>query len=211
MEGIGMVPETDNICFLFRSYRVFYVPKPGIGAQVKVYHSVHGCVHVAFVQIAGNPPIQFVTGIEPDRVINLDAATNLVLVDHDFFSKMDPPMKILRLPNPLEGAVYDLIHMGNGYVPAVFGTYQGDFWIHDPGEVANDYTLGGQTARGAFDYVNQYSDETSYFHDLVEQRVAVWTMLAAWGKDQLHQRVAWALYQIFLVNSLISRNIQTED
>jgi hypothetical protein len=63
---------------------VCYVPKPGIGAQVKLYHSVHGCVHVAFGQIPGNLPIRFVTGIEPDRVVDLDATTDLVSVDHAF-------------------------------------------------------------------------------------------------------------------------------
>jgi hypothetical protein len=45
----------------------------------------------------------------------------------------------------------------------------------------------------------------------MEQRIVVWTTLVVWGKDQLRQRVAWALYQIFPVNSLISANTQTED
>ena len=127
-----MIPETDQTCFLFSSYHVCYAPMPGVGAQVKLYHSVHGCVHVAFGAIPGNPPVHFVTGIEPEMVVDLDAASDVVSVDHDFFSKMDPPMQILRSPNPLEGAVCDLIHMGSGYVPVVFGTYQGAFWLHDP-------------------------------------------------------------------------------
>ena len=36
-------------------------------------------------------------------------------------------------------------------------------------------------------------------------------MLAVWGKDQLRQRVAWALSQSLVVNSLVSMNSQTED
>jgi hypothetical protein len=98
------------------------------------------------------------------------------------------------------------------HMPIIKGEYgKGIVICGSPGEVANDYTLCGLNALGAFDYVTQYSDETTYFQDLVEQRVVVWTMLAVWGKDQLRQRVAWVLYQIFLVNSLVSRNSQTED
>ncbi len=85
-----MIPETDQTCFLFSSYHVCYAPMPGVGAQVKLYHSVHGCVHVAFGAIPGNPPVHFVTGIEPEKVVDLDAASDVVSVDHDFFSKMDP-------------------------------------------------------------------------------------------------------------------------
>mmetsp|Transcript_662 Transcript_662/g.1594 ORF Transcript_662/g.1594 Transcript_662/m.1594 type:complete len:2342 (-) Transcript_662:143-7168(-) len=276
------------------SYEICYAPMPGVGAPMKLYHPVHHCSFAAFGSISGNPPIEFPgASLEPSRIVNLDQATDLVPMDEAYFDTLGLPAQILRSPTALTGDACESVKMTAGYVPAVFGSYQNEWWVHDPrwqfrdntvdqpmadgggevlnhtkgmefwhtsrcanvernflnedscymttdlnacshhdhhhqllepgeygrgvvvcgspGEVANDISLGGLTALGAFDFVTQKSDETSSFQDLLDQRIMVWTSLAIWGKDQLRQRVAWALYQILVVNQVISRNSQTED
>ena len=63
------------------------------------------------------------------------------------------------------------------------------------GEVANDLSLGGEALRGAFD-IHQSSS--------VGDAQTVWTVLALNSADQLRQRMAWALSQIFVSTNLIN-------
>jgi hypothetical protein len=68
-----------------------------------------------------------------------------------------------------------------------------------PYEVANDLSLGGSQSRGAFDSYNP-SYTTTDAVDLTKQKRIIWTEIALWAKDQLRQRVAWALSQILVVS-----------
>jgi Protein of unknown function (DUF1800) len=68
-----------------------------------------------------------------------------------------------------------------------------------PNEVANDLTLGGSQSRGAFDIFNR-DYFTTYEMDFVKQKRIIWTEIVRLAKDQLRQRVAWALSQILVVN-----------
>ena len=79
-----------------------------------------------------------------------------------------------------------------------------------PGEVANDLRLGGEHKRGAFDLVTEF-DRTSIFQELQEQRRIIWTSAVLWAPDQLRQRMAWALYQLLIVNSSVQGNSMSED
>ena len=68
-----------------------------------------------------------------------------------------------------------------------------------PFEVANDLSLGGSQGRGAYDSdVPDFS--TTDFVDFMKQKRIVWTEIALNAKDQLRQRVAWALSQILVVS-----------
>ncbi|KAI2497376.1 Protein of unknown function (DUF1501) [Fragilaria crotonensis] len=67
-----------------------------------------------------------------------------------------------------------------------------------PFEVANDLMLGGSQGRGAYDAMNPYYATTDYV-DFAKQKRIVWTQIALGAKDQLRQRVAWALAQILVV------------
>ena len=68
-----------------------------------------------------------------------------------------------------------------------------------PNEIANDPTLGGSEDRGAFNVWTQYL-LTSYIQSLGTQKKNVWTQIALEAKDQLRQRVAWALAQILVIS-----------
>jgi hypothetical protein len=67
-----------------------------------------------------------------------------------------------------------------------------------PYEVANDLDFGGSVGRGAFDSrnVDFLSTGEVEFH---KQKRIVWTEISFSAKDQLRQRVAWALSQILVV------------
>eukprot|EP00928_Gymnodinium_smaydae_P088684 TRINITY_DN72747_c0_g1_i1.p1 TRINITY_DN72747_c0_g1~~TRINITY_DN72747_c0_g1_i1.p1 ORF type:complete len:1837 (+),score=303.59 TRINITY_DN72747_c0_g1_i1:299-5512(+) len=81
------------------------------------------------------------------------------------------------------------------------------------GEIANDPSLGNQVSfytrfkdfkDSYFDYVfDDASDDFAYFSRSRSvqglQKTNVWTMIALHGEDQLRQRMAWALSQIFVV------------
>ena len=79
-----------------------------------------------------------------------------------------------------------------------------------PGEVANDLSQGGEAGRGAFDLRTDFN-QTTTFHEFVEQRIIVWTSVSLWAKDQLRQRMAWALFQLLVINQSIEANTVTED
>ena len=68
-----------------------------------------------------------------------------------------------------------------------------------PNEIANDLSLGGSQSRGAFDS-NNPPYTTADAVDLAKQKRIIWTEIALWAKDQLRQRVAWALSQILVVS-----------
>jgi hypothetical protein len=68
-----------------------------------------------------------------------------------------------------------------------------------PNEVSNDLTLGGSQSRGAFDIFNRDYFTTESI-DFVKQKRIVWTQVVLSAKDQLRQRVAWALSQILVVS-----------
>jgi Protein of unknown function (DUF1800) len=68
-----------------------------------------------------------------------------------------------------------------------------------PNEVSNDLTLGGSQARGAFDIFNRDYFTTESV-DFMKQKRIVWTEVVSLAKDQLRQRVAWALSQLLVVS-----------
>ena len=68
-----------------------------------------------------------------------------------------------------------------------------------PNEVSNDLTLGGSQARGAFDIFNRDYFTTESV-DFMKQKRIVWTEVVRLAKDQLRQRVAWALSQLLVVS-----------
>ena len=68
-----------------------------------------------------------------------------------------------------------------------------------PDEVANLPQNAGSLHRGAFDGVTAYN-RTTPFDVLANQRVAVWMSVVLQAKDQLRQKVAWALSQLIVVS-----------
>jgi hypothetical protein len=80
-----------------------------------------------------------------------------------------------------------------------------------PNEIENDLTLGGSQGRGAFDIYNQNFVATEALDTLKQKRI-VWTHVILTAKDQLRQRVAWALSQILAVSpaAIIDGEFNTE-
>jgi Protein of unknown function (DUF1800) len=68
-----------------------------------------------------------------------------------------------------------------------------------PNEVANDLSLGGSQDRGAYDATITYYTTTDPV-DILNQKRIIWTHAALTAKDQLRQRMAWAISQILVVN-----------
>jgi hypothetical protein len=73
-----------------------------------------------------------------------------------------------------------------------------------PNEVAGQPVLGARflMAQNTFDDVNGSDDEFKLDDRLARYRTttSVWTMIGMYGKDQLRQRMAWALSQILVVS-----------
>jgi cullin-associated NEDD8-dissociated protein 1 len=67
-----------------------------------------------------------------------------------------------------------------------------------PFEVANNASLAGSLLAGAFDIVTSESKTTPESR-LMEQNLMIWMDVALNSKDQLRQRIAWALSQILVV------------
>lgn len=67
-----------------------------------------------------------------------------------------------------------------------------------PFEVANDASLAGSLLEGAFDVVTA-QNRTTPESKLLEQNLMIWMHIALSSKDQLRQRIAWALSQILVV------------
>ncbi|KAL7569374.1 hypothetical protein ACA910_010461 [Epithemia clementina (nom. ined.)] len=69
-----------------------------------------------------------------------------------------------------------------------------------PNEVSNDLTLGGTQFNGAFDLITSWgstSDDRTFW----SAKRQTWTAVVLSALDQLRQRMAWALSQIFIINS----------
>lgn len=84
----------------------------------------------------------------------------------------------------------------------VYGNGQGVVVCGSPGEVSNDFTNGVIDGFSIKSWAERparreiYKDGT-----FTEQKHNVWTKLALTARDQLRQRVAWALYQIVPIGS----------
>jgi Protein of unknown function (DUF1800) len=80
-----------------------------------------------------------------------------------------------------------------------------------PNEIENDLSLGGSQGRGAFDIYNQNFVATEAL-DTIKQKRIVWTHVILTAKDQLRQRIAWALSQILAVSpaAIIDGEFNTE-
>jgi len=79
-----------------------------------------------------------------------------------------------------------------------------------PFEVANDPRLEGTERKGAFDVIN-YMNRTTNGYYYYTQKQVIWTVLALHAKDQLRQRVAWALSQILtLAQPFVQTSMNTE-
>lgn len=72
-----------------------------------------------------------------------------------------------------------------------------------PGEIANDPSLGS-----LFDVTASEMRDTTSSGDLARQRENVWSTLAVEAKDQLRQKMAWALNQILVI---VKDGIPSED
>jgi hypothetical protein len=69
-----------------------------------------------------------------------------------------------------------------------------------PYETSTKHKLSSGTLhRGGFDLATQFNRTTPTFR-LQEQRETVWFEIALNSKDQLRQRIAWALYQILAIS-----------
>lgn len=68
-----------------------------------------------------------------------------------------------------------------------------------PNEIANNPLLGGSQERGAFDSRTDNILQSTHDRYFDLQKRTIWTQIALEGKDQLRQRVAWALSQILAV------------
>lgn len=96
------------------------------------------------------------------------------------------------------------------YITGLEGQYgKGMVTCGSPNEIANDPTLGGWALHGAFDAITAVN-RTSSSALFLEQRSMIWASISVWAKDQLRQRVAFALSQIFVVNFSVSGNAVTE-
>ena len=101
----------------------------------------------------------------------------LQLIDGDIINIRD-------LPNELRtGSVtqhFDELEKGDQSGVLVCGS---------PNEIANDKTVG-------FKYDAATTFRTGNYHSPGRNREYIWTMVALTAKDQLRQRVAWALSQV---------------
>jgi hypothetical protein len=97
-------------------------------------------------------------------------------------------------------------HLGAPNSTQTFGE-----WCGSPNEVANQPELGHRHMMGLSTYDDLYenglldSKSNDYF-----AKTSPWTMIAMYGKDQLRQRVAWALSQVLVVSSVQLVDFQTE-
>ena len=73
-----------------------------------------------------------------------------------------------------------------------------DLICGSPFEVANNASLAGSLLGGAFDIVTS-ENKTTPESRLMEQNLMIWMDVALSSKDQLRQRIAWALSQILVV------------
>ncbi|KAL7569392.1 hypothetical protein ACA910_010477 [Epithemia clementina (nom. ined.)] len=78
-----------------------------------------------------------------------------------------------------------------------------------PNEVSNDLTLGGTQFNGAFDVKTSWGG-TSGDRSLRSSKRQIWTAVVLSAPDQLRQRVAWALSQILIINSVTVGDDWTE-
>ncbi len=74
-----------------------------------------------------------------------------------------------------------------------------DLVCGSPFEVANNASLAGSSIGGAFDIVTS-ENKTTPENELMDQNLMIWMDVALSSKDQLRQRIAWALSQILVVS-----------
>ena len=103
-----------------------------------------------------------------------------------------------RLPPEVQGPVMAR-HLGVAATGNVDDTFE---FCGSPGEVANDPLAGAQYALyDEADMAKVVSTSFDQDHELEEGKAMVWTSVVLSAPDQLRQRVAFALSQIFVVSS----------
>jgi len=103
-----------------------------------------------------------------------------------------------RLPREVQGPVMAR-HLGAVAAGDADDTFE---FCGSPGEVANDPRAGAQY--GLYDEADMAKVDPNSFdqdHELEEGKAMVWASVVVSAKDQLRQRVAFALSQIFVVSS----------
>jgi hypothetical protein len=110
----------------------------------------------------------------------------------DEVSYFDLPVS-LRSPylNRLYGFVPEKISFPNATGTIVCGS---------PNEVATDSSLDSSDRQGSFNSVT-WGFSIQSFDNLFRQKRIIWTEIALKAPDQLRQRVAWVLAQIFVIRS----------
>ncbi|KAI2490759.1 Protein of unknown function (DUF1501) [Fragilaria crotonensis] len=115
-----------------------------------------------------------------------------------FVGRLGDKVHYYSLPKELRSPTLNQLF---GFTPSAlnFPNTKGVLVCGSPFEVANDLMLGGSQGRGAYDSANpDYA--TTDFVDFAKQKRIVWTQIALGARDQLRQRVAWALAQILVVS-----------
>jgi hypothetical protein len=114
-----------------------------------------------------------------------------------FVGRLGDRVHYYSLPKELRSQEVNLLF---GFTPSAlnYTASKGVLVCGSPFEVANDLLLGGSQGRGAYDSKNIGFHLTSDL-DFRRQKRMVWTQIAVAAKDQLRQRVAWALSQILVV------------
>jgi hypothetical protein len=117
--------------------------------------------------------------------------------DFGFVGRLGDTVHYYSLPKELRSPTLNQLF---GFTPSAlkYTASKGVLVCGSPFEVANDLSLGGSQGRGAYDSKNTDFSSTND-DDFTKQKRIVWTQIAFAAKDQLRQRVAWALSQILVV------------
>eukprot|EP00536_Pseudo-nitzschia_multiseries_P015007 jgi/Psemu1/246522/estExt_Genewise1.C_8030013 len=169
------------------NYEICSHPFDGIGGRLMLRgKGFDGCKPVSFNDVYGNPAVDF-----DDR--------HTLLLDQPIVQLESTDYKEIMKSSYFQGKTEMLNLTSN--LNKVACNFPDDFFVvcGSPFEVAtldNDKT--GPRLKGGFDMRTRYNSTTG--GDFRVQRATVWVSIALWSQDQLRQRVAFALSQIFSVS-----------
>jgi len=102
-----------------------------IGGTVSIENSSLRCVAVSFNSQGGNPSIEFSLEKQPNTLISLQN-NQVTPIDQQYIQDAVPAIQELLVTRDLSDPVCSSIAEPGNPIDAVFATYNGEYWIHDP-------------------------------------------------------------------------------
>ena len=142
--------------------------------------------------VAGNTRLYFPGWHSMDRWYNSR-------VNFGFAGRLGDEVNYFDLPLSLRSPYLNRLY---GFFPEKisFPNATGTIVCGSPNEVAVDTNLDDSDCQGSFNSVT-WGFSIQSFDNLVRQKRMIWTEVALKAPDQLRQRVAWILAQIFVISS----------